>query len=354
MHGTTPQLSTSDLRPTDRSPWGAAWVALQLLLAIILVGLTACGGGLMGGPGPTADRPANSTVSGEIERVETYANEIDIWTDERRIVTVRYDDSTAVYYQGERYTPADLESGDIITASVERASNGNWMARRIDVDRGRQDRADGSGDRSDPNDRYDDRNDDEVATLTGEVERVDASRREIEIETTRGSETFGYRSDTVVYYQGERYEVSNLEPGDVIRTRVERDSRGDWVTDNITVERSRQERGIEDGPAGGPADGGIFGRNDPDDDQNDRNDDRYGDLPADALRYAGTVQDIDTRRGEFVLRTERYGVKTIVMPYGASRADRDAFDNLRRGDRVEIEVEPLARDRAELLRFGWR
>jgi|GEM_PF-3279335 len=324
-------------RPNPARPAGRL---LQLLLATLVAGLAACGGGLLGGGAPLPGPADSGTVTGEVERVEAYAKEIDLWTEDRRIFTVRYTDETPVYYQGERYTPAELEAGDLITVRYEAAASGKRVAERIDVDRGRQDRPGSGDDGYDPGDDPYDRDDGETATLSGEVERVDANAREIEIDSGRERVTFGYRSDTVVYYQGERYQVQNLEPGDLIRTRVERDYRGDWITDEITVERSRQERGIED-----PYDP---------DDSYDPGDDRYGDEPEDGVRYAGTVEEIDTRRGEFELRTERYGLKTIVMPYNASRADRRAFEDLRRGDRVRIEAEPMDRSRSELLRFGWR
>jgi hypothetical protein len=299
-------------------------------MAALMALLAACGTGILGGPAPSP-APSSRTVSGEVERVEAYDNEIDVWTEDRRIVTFHYDDSTVVHYQGETYRPSALEAGDRVTARIDQLSNGDWYAGRIDVDQGRQDRQGDDG--YEPDDRYpNDDPDDEVATLTGEVERIDTRDREIEIDTGRERVAFTYRTDTVVHYQGERYEVANLERGDVVRARVERDDRGDWVTDSITVEQSRQERGAGDDPFD----------DDPDDDPND------------LVRYAGTVQEVDSRRGEFELRTERYGLKTIVMPYDAPRADRDAFDRLRRGDRVEIEADPLEDGRAELLRFGWR
>lgn len=329
-------------RSTRRTVPRSAGRVMQVLLATLVAGLAACGGGLLGGGAPLPDTPDSGTVTGEVERVEAYANEIDLWTEDRRIVTVRYTADTPVYYRGERYTPAELEAGDVITVRFMADASGERVAERIDVDRGRQDRT-GSGD-DDPYDPRDDDpydpDEDDVATLSGEVEKVDTRDRKIEIDSGRERVTFGYRTDTVVYYQGERYRVENLEPGDVIRTRVERDYRGDWITGSITVERSRQERGIDD-----PYDP---------DDAYDPDDDRYGDEPEEGVRYAGTVEEIDTRRGEFVLRTERYGLKTIVMPFNASRADRQAFDDLRRGDRVRIEAEPMDRNRAELLRFGWR
>ena len=305
--------------------------AVPLLLALLLLAtLAGCGGGLLGGGGGVGDRPSRAEIRGEVERVETSANEIDLWTEDRRLVTVDYDADTPVYYQGERYEPRSLEAGDVIVVDAVQSGSG-WLAQRIDVERGRQDRA-GADDPPYGDEPYED---DEVATLTGEVRKVDTGNREIELATNQGVHSFHYRSGTVVYFQGERYEVTNLEPGDVVRARVERDYRGDWVTDAITVERSRQQRAGEV------------------DDPNDPYDDRYDDRNADVLRYAGTVEEVDIRRGEFVLRTERYGTQTVVMPYDASTSDRREFEDLRRGDYVRFEGEPAQSGRVELLRFGW-
>jgi hypothetical protein len=310
-------------RPT-LSPPRLLQAAVPLLLALLLLAtLAGCGGGLLGGGG-TDDRVSRADIRGEVERVETAANEIDLWTDDRRLVTIDYDEDTPVYYEGQLYEPENLEAGDVIVVDAVQSAGG-WVAQRIDVERGAQDRVGGD------DDRYDDEPYDEdarVTTLTGEVREVDTRDREIELSTEHGVQTFHYRSGTVVYYQGDRYEVSNLEPGDVIRTRVERDSRGDYVTDSITVERSVQERT-----------GGV----------DDRDDDRN----AEGRRYAGTVEEVDSRRGEFVLRTERYGTQTVVMPYDASTTDRREFEDLRRGDYVRLEGEPVQSGRIELRRFGW-
>ena len=128
--------------------------------------------------------------------------------------------------------------------------------------------------------------------------------------------------------------MDNLEPGDVISARVERDYRGDWVTDTITVETSRQDRA-------GNYDGGTTATATPTTARHT------------GQRYAGTVDQVDSRRGEFVLRTERYGTQTVVMPYDASPADRRQFEALRRGDYVRLEGDPQQNGRIELIRFGW-
>jgi hypothetical protein len=298
--------------------------AVPVVLALLLLGLLAgCGGGILGG-GDTGDRVSRADIRGEVERVETYANEIDLWTAERRLVTVNYDEDTPVYYEGQLYEPENLESGDVIVVDAVQSNTG-WIAQRIDVERGVQDRV-GRDDDPYDDEPYDE--DDQVTTLTGEVSEVDTRDREIEISTDQGVHSFHYRSGTVVYFQGDRYEVANLERGDVVRARVERDYRGDWVTDAITVERSVQERT-----------GGV--------------DDRYDDRYDEGQRYAGTVEEVDARRGEFVLRTERYGTQTVVMPYDASTTDRREFEDLRRGDFVRLEGEPVQSGRIELLRFGW-
>ena len=294
-----------------------------LLALLMLAALTGCGGGLLGG-GNVGGRPDQAQIHGDVERVEAYADEIDIRTDDQRIVTVGYDANTAVYWQGRTYEPSNLEPGDVISVDVVQASSGRWLAQRIDVEQSNQDRVGGpvGGDDGGVNG--------ELTSLEGAVRDVDTSQRRITLDTGRSDDSFFYRSGTVVYYQGDRYAVDNLEPGDVISARVERDYRGDWVTDTITVEESRQDRT-------GNYDGG--------------NDDRNG--TATGQRYAGTVDQVDSRRGEFVLRTERYGTQTVVMPYDASSADRRQFEGLRKGDYVRLEGDPQQSGRIELIRFGW-
>lgn len=297
---------------------------LVTLLALLLLGSLGCGSILGGGvdPDPDRDRVELDEIRGEVERVHTRTREIDVWTDDQRRVTVLYDTDTPVYYEGDRYQPSNLEAGDLIVVDVERGSGGAWLAQSIEVEAGRQDRADGPFEDDDP---FDD--DDEITTLTGEVRAVDTREREIQIDTSHGVHSFEYRTGTVVRYQGEQYQVEALERGDVIRVEVEQDFDGDWVTDEIVVERSVQDRAGYD----------------------DDRDDRLGA----GQRYAGTVEEVDTRRGEFVLRTERYGTQTVVMPFDASAADRREFEGLRRGDFVRIEGEPADRGRIELMHFGW-
>lgn len=300
------------------------------LLALLLLGSLGCGSILGGGdvdPDRDRDRVDFAEIRGEVERVHTRTREIDLWSDDQRRVTVLYDTDTPVYYEGDRYQPTNLEAGDLIVIDAERGSGGAWLAQSIEVEAGRQDRADDRYD-DDPFEDDDPFDDDEITTLTGEVRAVDTLDREIQIDTGQGVRSFEYRNGTIVRYRGETYQVDALERGDVIRVELEQGFEGGWLVDEIVVTESVQDRAGSDGPY----------------------DDRY-DL--EGQRYAGTVEDVDPGRGEFVLRTERYGTQTVVMPYDASASDRREFEDLRRGDYVRLEGEPAERGRIELLRFGW-
>ena len=87
----------------------AASVPVVLAL-LMLAALAGCGGGLLGG-GDVGGRPDRAQIHGDVERVEAYADEIDIRTDDQRIVTVRYDANTAVYWRGRSYEPTNPRAG---------------------------------------------------------------------------------------------------------------------------------------------------------------------------------------------------------------------------------------------------
>lgn len=330
MHSTQPSAHRG------RQPRALFRVALA---AVLMASLAACGGGLLGGGGAGPyERPESTTLTGEVERIEEYANEVDIWTSDRRIVTVRYEEDTPVYYEGTRYEPEALERGDVIRVEVKRTATGGWLAERIDVEVARQDREareERPEGRDDPYFEPDERR-----SVSGEILSIDIDRRRMEVDTEQGRRTLTFGRGTPVYFRGQEAEVANLEPGDVVRAEVDT-SREPWrVMDFITVVQSRQERE-------------QYGDRPPRDTPWDEPDERPREDWGDAERFSGTVQEVDRRRGEFVLDTERYGLKTVVMPYNASREDRTEFDRLQRGDSVRIEGKRLEQDRIELRAFGW-
>lgn len=181
-------------------------------------------------------------------------------------------------------------------------------------------------------------------TVVGEVVEVDARREEIEVRPDRGGQNVFviYDRQTPVWYEGERYAVANLEPGDYIEARVRSDRGGGYVTDEIRVRESRQDRYGE---------GSVPSRDDRYDPRDDRYDDRYGDK---ADQLSGYVERVDPRRGTFELRIRRGEFLTIEMPYRPAARDRDVFERLRKGDHVRIRATPLRDDRYQLVEFEGR
>jgi exosome complex RNA-binding protein Csl4 len=161
--------------------------------------------------------------------------------------------------------------------------------------------------------------------LIGEVENVDTRAREIEIRTDSGrTSVVRYDDRTQVIYQQRNYSVANLEPGDYVAARVQRDRDGQDFADTITVRESVQERGGSRSSGRG----------------NRRLD-----------RAEGTIENIDPRRGTFEMRDSRDHLILVSVPFNAPRSVIDKFNNLRTGDHVRVEGRAVGADRFELEDF---
>ncbi|HZH85096.1 MAG TPA: hypothetical protein VFD87_18245 [Phototrophicaceae bacterium] len=161
--------------------------------------------------------------------------------------------------------------------------------------------------------------------LVGEVENVDTRAREIEIRTDSGrTSVVRYDDRTQVIYQQRNYSVANLEPGDYVAARVQRDRDGQDFADTITVRESVQERGGSRSSGRG----------------NRRLD-----------RAEGTIENIDPRRGTFEMRDSRDHLILVSVPFNAPRSVIDKFNNLRTGDHVRVEGRAVGADRFELEDF---
>jgi len=168
------------------------------------------------------------------------------------------------------------------------------------------------------------------ADVVGEVRNVDTRTRQIEIRTDAGrTQNIQYDSQTRVVYRQREYAVSNLEPGDYVAVSTEQDRDGRLYADVVTVRESVQDRGGSSPRRGG----------------SDR--DRAGRLD----RLEGTVEYIDSRRGQFEVRDRSNRVIVVALQYNAPRSVSDRFDRLREGDTVRIEGRFLNPDRFELESF---
>ena len=156
--------------------------------------------------------------------------------------------------------------------------------------------------------------------IVGEVMNVDTRAREIEIRPDSGrTRTLSYDSNTRVIYRQRNYPVANLERGDYIAARVERDRDGRNFVETITVRESAQDRG-------------TIGSNRLD-------------------RLEGRVEHIDSRRGTFEIRDSRDRLVIVSVPFNAPRTVADHFNRLRNGDEVRVEGRLVGGDRFDLENF---
>lgn len=143
-------------------------------------------------------------------------------------IEMYYDRNTVASYQGRQVAPNGLENGDRIRVEAVQSS-GRWWARSIEV---LQDvRGGGSPVYSN--------------TLGGAVTHIDTRNQVINF--TRGgysgsNDRVRYDQYTVVEYRGQRYQVSQLERGDVIRIEGRAVGNGEYLAQRIIVDTSVRER----------------------------------------------------------------------------------------------------------------
>jgi hypothetical protein len=162
-------------------------------------------------------------------------------------VVLSYDDRTAVEFQGRTFRPEDLESGDRILAEISPSDRSSTpLVGEIQV---LYDVSGGVGDNTGTygsNGSYGS-NSNVDRNLRGTVRYVDTRDRTVEVETTSRGFTTGsagqsqsgvvvvqYDADTLVEFQGRRYQPENLERGDEVEIDV-RDTGGRLLAEQILV-----------------------------------------------------------------------------------------------------------------------
>lgn len=302
-------------RPTTLPPTAPAALVRTLLVPLLLVA-AACGSVL--GGGDERGRPAEDVV-GEVMEVELFDREILVRNTFDRVVRVRYEADTPVFYRGQEYRVENLEPGDLVRVDVLGDEGGLLVAQRIDVEQSVQDR----GGRTDRPPAIDE--------VEGEVVRVERLPNLLVLDSPdRGTLRIAFSADTPVYYRGDEFSVSNLEPGDEVRVEVREDAGGGLRTDYIVVTRSVQDR--EGGSGGGGDD----------------------DEPGEVETFTGRVDQVERDRGRFTVATDTRGTLTVLMPYQPMAADQQMFERLRSGQRVRFDGEWLGSGRVALVRFDTR
>ena len=115
----------------------------------------------------------------------------------------------------------------------------------------------------------------------------------------------GHDNQTKVVYQNQNYSVSSLENGDQVTARVQQTQNGGYYTDYVQVDQSVSTN------TGGTSN-------------------------AQVQSLQGSVRRVDVANGWFELSANSNVVLTVSMPYNASRADVQRFQNLRNGDNVRF------------------
>ena len=164
----------------------------------------------------------------------------------------------------------------------------------------------------------------QAAQAQGAIRGVDSRNQQISLQLTNGQTVaLSYDNQTKVVYQNQLYAVSNLEAGDQVIMRVRDAGNGGYYTDSIHVTQSVT-------PSGGS--GGSSASS------------------ANVQALQGTVRQVDRANGLFTLDAGNV-VLTVSMPYGASQADVNRFQNLRTGDQVRFYGVFLNNSRVELRQF---
>jgi hypothetical protein len=156
---------------------------------------------------------------------------------DRRAVVAHYDSSTRVAYEGRAYQAEDLERGDVVRVRT-RSAGGQLLADQISVVRNSR-AADAGGGNPPAASR---------GLVRGTIRQIDPAARRIALDSASWAQGFdpgaersagvevSYDAQTVVEYQGKRYGIANLEPGDQVEIEVDRGG-GNYRAQRIVVTR---------------------------------------------------------------------------------------------------------------------
>jgi hypothetical protein len=226
-------------------------VLLATLLAVLM--LAGCGSTnpIFGG-GNDNTNPSNGTYNndlrGTVDSVDTRSGSILLTNTSGygsmlssagsgSTVRVYYDNNTQVLWNGQSYSPSQLDRGDQVDVQVRQSGN-RLVADTMTVT------YNSTASNNYPNNNYPN-NGSYSSDVVGTVRYVDTSRRTVQVDTGYGNlVTVSYDPNTPVLYNGSTYNPSNLEQGDQVTIRTSGSgSNGMLYARDITVTRSMSANG---------------------------------------------------------------------------------------------------------------
>jgi translation initiation factor IF-1 len=156
--------------------------------------------------------------------------------------------------------------------------------------------------------------------VSGEVRSVDTRGGRLQLRADRGEDrTVRYDDRTRVVDGPHQYSPSALDRGDVVEVRISYDRSGTPWADRVDVRESARDRQV------------VARRR--------------------VERVEGTVKRLDLRRGVFMVEQPRARTVVVRIPRRLDQNAARRLERLRPGDRVKVDVRPIDRDAAELVRF---
>ena len=157
--------------------------------------------------------------------------------------------------------------------------------------------------------------------VSGSVRGVDTRNAQIVVQQSNGqSISVSYDNQTQVVYNNQNYNVTSLENGDQVTVTIQQTQNGGYYTSYVRVDQSVSS-----------------------------STNNSGNTQVQSLQ--GTVRRVDINNGWFELMPSNNVVLTVTMPYNASRADQQRFQNLRNGDVIRFTGTYVNNSRVELRQF---
>lgn len=163
--------------------------------------------------------------------------------------------------------------------------------------------------------------------VSGTVRGVDTRNGQIVLQQSNGQSVgLNYDNQTKIVYQNQNYNVSSLENGDQVTARIQQTQNGGYYTDYVQVDQSVSS-------SNNTNNGGVYSGN------------------GQVQSLQGTVRRVDVANGWFEISPNNGVLLTVTLPYNATRADVQRFQNLRSGDVVRFNGVYLNNSRVELRQF---